>query len=279
MLYHEIHQFPIDTPIEAVEFENSFFRAHWHTDIELIMVTNGVLTIGINSNQHLLKQGDIAICASGDIHYIDSSNTESKIIVVIFKPEFIDDVFDFAPNKFTVRIPFLTEETMQDLKIKDSEIQLIHGCFLTLLNELKDQYPYFKIIVKSKITELIGLLLRNNNQQSFDDNINTSTGNISLVRKAIRYIENNFSLDISLEDISRHLSVSPYYFSRLFSKTAGMSYKTYLNSVRIEKAIVFLMSTNETIIDIAYECGFNSIRTFNRVFKTVKGYSPSELRK
>lgn len=278
MLYHEIHQFPTDTPIEANIFENSFFRAHWHTDIELIMVSSGCITIGINSEHHQLVEGEIAICTSGDIHYIDSSNTESKTIVVIFKPEVIDGVFDFASKKLTVHHPFLTREIIRELGIRDSEILLIHGCFITLLNELKDKFPYYEIIVKSKIAELIGLLLRNDNHQTFEEKLSVSTGNISLVRKAIRYIENNFSQDILLEDISRHLNVSPYYFSRVFSKTTGMTYKTYLNTVRTDKALTFLQSTNETIIEIAYECGFNSIRTFNRVFKSLKGMPPSEIR-
>jgi AraC-like DNA-binding protein len=100
-----------------------------------------------------------------------------------------------------------------------------------------------------------------------------------LVREAIRFINKHFGEEISLDDVADHLHISPYYFSRMFSKATGMTYKSFLNSTRVHSAERLLKSTNEPVTSIAYECGFGSIRTFNRVFREYKGVAPSEYRK
>jgi len=69
-----------------------------------------------------------------------------------------------------------------------------------------------------------------------------------------------------------------FYFSRIFKDISGMNYKTYLNLVRFNKAEIMIKTSNKPITDIAFECGFTSIRTFNRVYKGIKGDIPSNGR-
>ena len=98
------------------------------------------------------------------------------------------------------------------------------------------------------------------------------------MRESIRYLESNYMNSITLEDAARNVNLSSYYFSRLFKKISGMNFKQYLNSIRVEKAESKIKNTGMPITDIALECGFNSIRTFNRVFKSARGCAPSDLK-
>jgi len=101
---------------------------------------------------------------------------------------------------------------------------------------------------------------------------------IGLIQEAIRYINLNYASNISLKSIAEYLEVSTFYFSRVFSNMTGTTFKSYINGVRINKATNLLLSTDQKIIDIAFECGFNSLRTFNRTYRQVKGTHPTANR-
>ena len=75
------------------------------------------------------------------------------------------------------------------------------------------------------------------------------------------------------------LGISKYVLSRAFSKTFHRNFSQYLNDARINYAVSAIENTNDTLLDIAMESGFDSQRTFNRVFKDRFHMSPSEYRK
>jgi AraC-like DNA-binding protein len=98
------------------------------------------------------------------------------------------------------------------------------------------------------------------------------------MQEILEYLDVNYMHPITLADAARHANMSLFYFSRFFKSISGMSYIAYLNSIRVNQAERLLLSTDKSILDIALECGFSNIRTFNRVFKQVKLRTPSELR-
>ena len=96
--------------------------------------------------------------------------------------------------------------------------------------------------------------------------------------KAIRYIEDHFSEEISLEDVSRRVNISPFYFSRLFKQEIGKSFIEYLNDIRIQKAKEYLMDPLFSIKEICRRCGYSDPNYFSRIFRKYEGMSPSEWR-
>jgi len=99
---------------------------------------------------------------------------------------------------------------------------------------------------------------------------------ISLAQK---YIRDNYMHRLSVEGVARRFFVSPNYFSRLFRKTVGVGFNSYLNCYRVEKAREMLCGTELSISEIAFHCGFGSISQFNRVFRDVALRSPGEVRR
>lgn len=89
------------------------------------------------------------------------------------------------------------------------------------------------------------------------------------------YIEKNYMNDITLKTVASQFNISYYYFSRIFSNTFNMTFKQYLDNIRINAAESLLQDKNIPITEIAYNCGFTSIRTFNRTYKRIKGHSPT----
>lgn len=83
---------------------------------------------------------------------------------------------------------------------------------------------------------------------------------------------------ISLTRMAKDLGYSPYSLSRVFSSTFHTNFNQYLNELRLGRAIDLLENTSETVTEIAWNSGFTSLRTFNRVFKDRFRLSPKEYR-
>lgn len=100
----------------------------------------------------------------------------------------------------------------------------------------------------------------------------------SLVDRAKKYIEENYSKEISMELVAEIINLSPYYFSKIFKKIEGTTFIDYLTFVRIEKAKELLYDHKLSLKEICFQVGYNDPNYFSRVFKKVTDISPSEFR-
>lgn len=99
------------------------------------------------------------------------------------------------------------------------------------------------------------------------------------LHRVIEYIESNLILDISLNEIAKELNYSKYYLSREFNTKIGMSIPDYIVTRRFTEAILHIKSTDDTISDTAFKCGFNSSSYFIKKFKNKFGITPKEYLK
>lgn len=99
-----------------------------------------------------------------------------------------------------------------------------------------------------------------------------------VIYHAKQYINENYSSDISLNDVSNHVFLSPSHFSRLFKKEIGENFIDYLIKVRMEKAIILLKDCKYKTYEISEMVGYKKSKYFSRLFKNYTGYTPSEYR-
>jgi two-component system response regulator YesN len=97
------------------------------------------------------------------------------------------------------------------------------------------------------------------------------------IEKAKDYIQKNYKRDISLEEVSKYVDISLYYFSKLFKDVVGENFIDYLTNIRIEKAKELLV-TDMNIKEVAIEVGYKDSNYFSRIFKKCVGVTPSEYR-
>ena len=100
-----------------------------------------------------------------------------------------------------------------------------------------------------------------------------------LVKRAMQFIYAHFSTDLTLDEVAAHVHLNPSYFSSVFKKACGSSFKEYLNMVRVEEAKRLLGNTSYAILDIAVAVGFEDQSYFSKVFKRICGLSPKQFRK
>lgn len=274
--YLERRTYQSDFPVSAFYAENNNFLAHWHLDVEMVYVCSGSIRIGINKEARILTQGEMAVFRSTDIHYYDSKGRQSRIIVLIFRPELIGSAGGWPENRRFVTA-FIDKKVIASFG--ENERATISGLFPLLVDELKEGKPFYRLYVGGKLAELCALLLRSLPTR---DAVPDNTGkmpDILRIQTAIEYLKRHYAEDISLISIAGTSRLSPYYFSRLFARFTGIPFKEYLTRIRIEQAERMIQARGGSIIDAAFACGFNSIRTFNRAFKAVKGYTPSQIQR
>ena len=102
--------------------------------------------------------------------------------------------------------------------------------------------------------------------------------NIDVVKQAKQYIELNYAKDIDLDEVSKYLQISPYYFSKLFKKKTGKNFIEYLTQIRMEHAKILLSSSSMSMKEICMEVGYSDANYFSRAFKKNVGLSPTEYK-
>ena len=105
---------------------------------------------------------------------------------------------------------------------------------------------------------------------------NPKNNNHKVIERAVDHINTNLASDLSLENLSEIFNYTPIYFHKLFKASTGKTLREYVEEQRIRKAIELMLSTEMTLTQIAYECGFSSQSYFNYAFKKKMGYSPRE---
>ena len=104
--------------------------------------------------------------------------------------------------------------------------------------------------------------------------------NSELITKALNYINSeNKKSNITIDDVATHAGFSTDYFNRIFFAHTGFNIMEYVRFSRLKNAAMLLRVTNNDILDIALDCGYEAHESFSRAFKNQYGISPSEYRK
>lgn len=247
------------TPLSVRECPASPFPEHIHSQIELLYLIDGSTTMLVNGQEQHMLPGDLCVCFPGVVHgYKGGKNT--RAIMMIFDPNLIDDFTAFM-KRVQPTDPLLKSSALPE------DIQI---CMEQLLKEIqsgKNQQiirGYLQVVI-ARILPLLSLKPM-------------EPGSNDIVYGILEYLSKHYMEPLTLETLSKALGVSNSCLSHTFSKRLGVNFRTYLNTLRVDRSCSLLRSTDQTIGQIALECGFESIRTFNRTFVQQYGFTPSEYR-
>ena len=256
-----------------VEYEEYPF--HWHTPIEVIMPVRSTYHVELPSDVHyILREGDIIILKPGALHKLYAE--EGERIIFQFNLNLLNELDDFD-DYFQSGAPAL-------LITPENNPQIYEECKQLML-EIKDEYlgnaPLKDASVYGKLLQLLVLVNRNSYSSNTLFSDVTQSKQKEYIDKFVNiteYVRQHCNEEISLDDISEMSGFSKYHFSRLFKEYTGTSFYKYLNQKRIEFAEQLLLDPEVNITEAAVRSGFNSISAFIRMFKQIKGCTPTEFR-
>lgn len=237
------------------------FAPHIHKQIEIFCCTKGSIEVTCNFQKRLLTENMWMIVLPECEHSYNSTEYTEGIIL-IFKPMLIPRLSSCFSK--TINTPFVF--------LKDS---FIDTCVKRLFNEsAKNDEIYRDAGIKGLLYLITSAIF---SCCSFTEKI--SRPEEDTIYKILNYVSENYRSPITLSDAASFTGLNYSYLSRIFKQKIGCSFNKYIHELRAEYASYLLLNTDLTIIDICYKCGFETQRTFNRIFLDIYRCSPSEYRK
>lgn len=251
---------------------------HWHREIEIILIIEGTVKLGVNKKEIELPKGEFYIINTGDVHYFLPSPNSERIIIQLDLAIF-DDLQCVKENQIDLIRLFnnaqkSSHEWNQKLKQKKiKKLQDIH-------QEFTEKDLGFEIAIRAKLYEMVLILYREVPWvEVSDDYSSKGKKNVMYLKEIYNYLEENYQNNISLNDVANYIGFTPSYFSKFFKKHHGITFLKYLTQYRLTKVQWRLLNQDLSITEIAYASGFVNLKTFNRIFKSELGLTPTEFRK
>jgi len=251
---------------------------HCHREVEFLFVLNNNMTLYLNGKSHVLEKDSIALISPGDIHGVEGS--EHIRLVLQFRVDLLEGKYIEKDEIYSIYEKLHTLERLSSHWPREAQNK-ISGILMELSAISDAQDPCQRIKILYLVYKLIYTCLTEipaSSQLPMPSHMIYKNKAMQNLEKAFIYINKNYGRKITLEEISSLFHYSPEYFSRLWKKYTGITFHRYLNEYRITQAIMLLKDTELSISDICYRSGFESIKTFNRVFKSVTGKNPSSYR-
>ena len=257
------------------EYED--YPAHWHTNPEIIMPTENIYTVECYNQIITLREGDIVLICPGCIHTLYAPEKGRRIIFQA----------DINPLRFMKEIETLVTIISPLIVITPEDFPSIYDKVKSLLLKIKNEYlssstSFSEVSIYSKTLEIITLIGRNRAAAGMEtpspDAPRKQEEYIEKFIEICNYISAHCSDELNLEAVASMSGFSKFYFSRLFKQFTNVSFYKYVNQKRIEKAAEMLTEPNISITNVALSCGFESLSSFIRMFKIVKGCTPTEFR-
>lgn len=249
---------------------------HHHDFAEFLYVVDGHGTEIINGTTHELKPGTASFLLPHHIHEIRSRNPDAPVRLHIC-------MFDIS---MLFGSPFDLELIGQLLRVGDAlpsyvdfppdRASKLRDIFQTILDEYVNQDFGKYCLIRNKLLE--GLILFSREQRTMQP-LDFDQQKLSRkLSQLIQYVHLHYTDRITLESLSERFHTSPPHISQSFKKFCGCNFLEYLHKLRIGSALSLLASTDMLVSDIATEVGFDSYRSFTRVFKKLKNMTPQQFR-
>lgn len=264
-------------PIRHYFFKSVDTRVHWHDDFEILYVRSGHMKYHVDDRQINISKGDIVIISPYTLHGGKTHDEKIEISVYVFKPTFLcaENGADSISRYFQPIVK--GEKTVPVVISKDKPYhrELAH-CLDRVDRAECEQKPAFELTIRNELSKFFVVLYENDMVKAKTDASENVTKSI---KKAITYIEENYTSKLTVTELASRCGFSQSYFMAIFKQHTGVSCVTYINQVRIASAVKLLKSTDLSILEISEQTGFNSVSLFNRTFKKIVGKTPKELRR
>ena len=232
------------------------YPKHLHQSAELIIPIEEPLDLIMGAKRETINVGQAALIFPFQTHEYKSDRI-NKLALFFFSPSMLSDFFGITKGAVGTRTIFDLKESTTSLfcdrifrEGADLDVFNTKGALYLALNDFLEEVP-----------------LKGENDK------------IDVSAEVVDYINAHIREEINLADIAEILNYNPNYLSSKIQELFGINLPTLVASIRSDKAKYMLYETNKTGLEICYECGFGSERSFHRQFKAITGSTPKEYRK
>lgn len=270
------HDSPDYTPVLCwINQEATDYEMHLHPALEIIMPIKNTYQVTVNGQTFVLNEGDILFIPPEEMHSLTVLEEGQRIILL----------FDYATLSripgFSTLSPLFSRALLLTASEEDSTYSDARDILLSMVNLYIEDEQFCDLSIIGMFIQFIVLLnlyKQKKNMNLTSLNSNPQKEYMKKFNTVFEFIEQHYAENLDLETVAKYCGFSKFHFSRIFKQFANVSFNEYLNNRRIQAAITLLSSPELTITEVALMSGFSSISTFNRVFRNIKGCTPTEFR-
>ena len=258
---HDMRSSPLPFVFHTITRPRNPFPSHWHEELEILYCISGNGTVRCGETQHQMEAGDILVINSDCIHYFNAPS-EMVYYCLILDRNFCES------NALPLQKLYFQE------LVRDPELEKAYLAVFQARNiHIQQPAIHTAAAVRAKVLELLCLLCQNYLVQ---EHLSVASLSTQRIKNTILYIRQNYTQDLSLEDIAQHIGVSKYYLSREFKRHTGKTVFEILVQIRCMEAMQLIRS-GTAVSAAALSCGFVSLSYFTRTFKKQYGANPSHF--
>ena len=273
---HEFVTYPANTSIRVWRSirEADSYAPHFHSAVEVLVPLEGQLYSVIDETEYVVREGEMLFIPAGCTHSLRMDEGSVRELI-LFEMNNVFTLKEFGAFRQMLARPIyldMEHPAREDVREKLLEMISVHRsgkmlrnmhCYALLL-EIYAQLGECYLAISATQTEVNSI----NRQLSGEDAFN----------RALDYVNENYMDDVTLDSLAAYAGFSRYTLSRMFRHHTGQTFTQYLNRRRVTMAEELLSGTKLPVTQVALQCGFNSIATFNRVFREVRGCTPTQYR-
>lgn len=237
-------------------YKNTAWPLHFHRNLEAVYVLEGQVELTVAGKNYILSPGDWALVLSNQIHSYTKLNGHRLWITVFsedFVPQYAAQVEGKQGDSPVFRCPAPVQQFLEQTLMAGEELPLLmkKACLYALC---------------SSYLSSVTLMPRDFRTED-------------RLEQLLNYIAGHYAEKLTMEGLAKQFGYEYHYLSRLLNKTYHISFRDLLNQYRVDKARRLLLNTQMPVSQIAAQCGFSSIRSFNYVFRQMTGHTPKQERK
>lgn len=274
------HEFPF--LIKLFRFRhNDFTPIHsWHERLELFVPIEGTVSMLMGERQVDIAPGELLIVENMKLHRIlDIPGLDTRVVVISFMSNFVYSLGSPSHDYFYL-LPFYTNVGNRLHIVRDVTLLTdIHHIVARLLKCYFDHTTYFQIGCKAYFLELLYILAEFFRATDFRySELIRQQERSARLKPVLEFVDRHFAERIALKDGAALAKMSMPQFIKLFKRVAGTTFVSYVNHVRLARAVRLLKESSLTIAEVAGEVGFTDQSYFDRCFKKAFQRTPKDFR-
>ncbi len=247
--------------LECRDFSELTYGDHFHSHLELFVLENGTTNARVDGVEYPMRKGDLFLAFPNQIHsYQDTAECRGVLCIFPYHP-----FEDLAPL-FRRCVP--ASPVVPAAVLPPQTAGMLHA----IHEAMKLEQPFRDAVMKGYLSVILGLVL------PLMDLRDTGEASSDTVQSILRYCAENYQQDLTLESVAAELHISKYHISHLFSQKIRIGFSDFINMLRVQEACRQLKQ-GVGVTQASVQAGFNSIRSFNRVFLRQTGMTPLKYQK
>ena len=284
------HQLREHIPHNAAEFPITYFHdelitlpdwagpLHWHPDYEIATAECGVLDYRVGGQHIILEAGDSIFINRNILHGIKqlSGDVPDPMPNIVFSGTLIAPEISTMYKKYIQPVAQCDSLPFIMFRHDDPSHREINCFIKEIYRQMNEKKMSYELVVQRNINRIFEFVYCNFEQLPKTEATRIQMNNQIRLQKMLTYIYENYAEQVTLEDIAKAADISRSEAGRCFQTYMGCSPVDALIQYRLQMAHQLLSDRTQTLQQISYACGFNSVNYFSRRFRKKYGYAPSQ---